>query len=100
MAQHEKALASQFFVNFLHKCNNAITIINKGKFGDELRIVLDESERQIDRMVYSSGLNNDTMELTDTYETNFTLINRGQNKNLDFLKVLISNLRVILSIIS
>lgn len=100
---HEKAIASQFFVNLLHKFNAAISIINKDRFRDELRIVLDESERQIDRINLEMYANNsEDVELRKmlSFEIGDSNNRYTDNKDVEYVKILVVNLRKIISVIS
>ena len=95
---NEKALASQFFVNLLHKCNAAIATINKERFMDELKIVLDESERKIDR--YNIEMQTDVYDLRNVLGEINGPTEPSDENGIEYVKILVNNLRKIISVIS
>lgn len=46
-----KSYISQFFINFTYKCNGAISLFKKNEIIDEFEAILDEREREIDKMI-------------------------------------------------
>jgi hypothetical protein len=80
-----RAVASQFFYNLLHKCTRTITVLNKKAVLEEIRLMIDEGERAIDRL---------------TFDESVGVHAEQKNSQVHLLKTFVENLRILTSMIS
>jgi len=80
-----RAVASQFFYNLLHKCTRTITVLNKKAVLEEIRLMIDEGERAIDRL---------------TFDESVGVQGEQKNSQVHLLKTFVENLRILTSMIS
>ena len=79
-----RAVCSQFFYNVVYKCTKTISMLNKKAILEELRLMVDEGERSIDKLTF------DETVLTSAEE---------RSSQVYLLKTFVSNLRVLSSMI-
>ena len=79
-----RALCSQFFYNVLHKCTKSIAMLNKKAVLEEVKLMVDEAERQIDKL---------------TFDESMKIAADDKSSTVHLLKTFVNNLRVIASMI-
>jgi hypothetical protein len=75
-----RALCSQFFFNVLHKCTKSVAMLNKKAVLEEIRLMVDEGERQVDRLTFD-----ESMQITPD----------DKSSQVHLLKTFVNNLRVV-----
>lgn len=79
-----RALCSQFFFNVLHKCTKSVAMLNKKAVLEEIRLMVEEGERQIDRLTFDESMN---------------LAPDDKSSQVHLLKTFVNNLRVVAAMV-
>lgn len=80
-----RAICSQFFYNVLFKCTKSIAVLNKRAVMEELKLLIDEGERDVDKL---------------TFDESLRIVAEGKSSDIYMLKTFINNLRVVSSMIA
>ena len=80
-----RAICSQFFLNVTHKCTKTISVLNKKAVLEELRLMIDESERAVDKLTFDETISCNPEE---------------KSSRVHLLRTLVSNLRRLASMIA
>lgn len=70
-----RAICSQFFLNVTHKCTKTIAVLNKSAVLHELRLMIDDSEREVDKLTFDETISANAEEKSSKVHMLRTLVN-------------------------